>query len=222
MDGIPEVRTLDQVICQILPLAVRDFRTLIMSRLQAEGAERLELLNALVLIGPTYVSLERESEGMAITESVQVREEIEVLRLVPEIYIHANEKSYIDIELEKLILPAMQICTLPSRQVSAFLQASTDARRSPFGRLIYFLSTDSISGRDTFRTADAQRSIAFALHVMAERRLDFGAWQWVSGVTDDHMALLALLHGLRIARANGLVSDETVSSVVNALEGPRR
>jgi hypothetical protein len=70
MAGITEVKTIEQAIRQILPLAVRDFRTLVTSPSQTEGLERLELLNALVLVGPAYVFLEAESEGLAVPESV--------------------------------------------------------------------------------------------------------------------------------------------------------
>jgi hypothetical protein len=199
-----------------LPLAVRDFRTLVTSPSQTEGLERLELLNALVLVGPAYVFLEAESEGLPVPESVEIREEIEALRLIPGIYFSTNEGSSIDIEVENLIFPAIQICSVPPRKVAMFLQASTDARKCHFGRLICFLSGAPILNRDTFRPAGAQRSIAFALHVMAERRIACRAWRGSSRLVDDQIARLTFLHALGIAWRNALVSDETVSSVIKA------
>jgi hypothetical protein len=222
MAGITKVKTIEQLIRQILPLAVRDFRTLVTSLSQTEGLERLELLNALVLVGPAYVPLEAESEGLAVAESVEIREEIEALRLISEIYFSFNEGSSIDIEVENLIFPATQISPVPPRKVPMFLQASTDARKCHFGRLICFLSDAPILNRDIFRSAGAQRSIAFALHVMAERRLNCGAWRGASRLVDDQIARLTFSHALGIAWRNALVSDETVSSVINAFVEPKR
>jgi len=212
-----EVNRIDAAINAHVPVALRDFRKLCAFVQESQGYERLVLLNALVLTGPAFAALEEKLAPRTVPESIEVRHEIAVLQSIPEAFLEVSVRGFADLEIEKLVSPQVEIRPTPAEKVSVFLQASTDTRRIAFGRLIGFLSRAPTFSEEWLITSGAQRSVAFAAHVMAERNIECAAWHPISGQCRDAIAKLILLHALRIGTSKHLVSRETSEAILNSI-----
>jgi len=174
---------------------------------EADPCDRLQLLNDMVLLGPSYKILEDAyrrsySRPLAIVESSAVQQEISVLQDIPESYCKSSVGTYIELEIERLVSPATQSAARSGDKLLIFLQASTDVRLISFGRLInHILNATELQEVTSHASAEAERGFAFALFTIALRFEPF-SWDRVWDVHDPLARLIAVL-ALQTAHRRG-------------------
>jgi hypothetical protein len=174
--------------------------------------DRLALLNALVLVGPSFSLLATSTTKIPSPYVAAVDNEIATLRNVPEAY--KKEFGGIDVEIDKLALPLLQAKNIPDLKLIPFLQACTDSRLISLGRLINHLSKPlTILPEHITLNAEIQRALAFAVSVMIETDVPFDDWQQLASF-EDPIARLTLLLALRTAVKTGLLGESAGQMVL--------
>jgi hypothetical protein len=184
--------TLNNLKEALVPVAVDLLRSTA-TRTSIGDAERLQVLNRMVLFGPMFQVLEPLLSPCVIPEGGSVRNEIGILADIPEGYIvGGNVGGFIDIELEKLVHPQIEGTFDGPIRVDALFQACTDVRRIAFGRTINFLAGTPSIPQEAFRNPDIQRAISFASWVRVSRKMPFAAWEKVAAFNDPAALLIVL------------------------------